>query len=139
MTSSTALVYGVAVAGEATARALVARGYRVLMADDAPTDERRAAAHRLGAELVESPDAATIDRMLAEASAMAEAERQQFVARVRVDDAALADELLALLQAARAARGNDTAPAMQELVGPNSIELMLRAFDLLAPEADAPE
>lgn len=80
-----------------------------------------------------------LDRMLAEASAMAEAERQQFVARVRVDDAALADELMALLQAARAARGNDTAPAMQELVGPNSIELMLRAFDVLAHEADAPE
>jgi UDP-N-acetylmuramoylalanine--D-glutamate ligase len=73
MTSPTALVYGVAVAGEATARALVARGYRVLMADDAPTDERRAAAHRLGAELVESPDAATIDRMLAEVDLVAPA------------------------------------------------------------------
>ena len=73
MTSSTALVYGVAVAGEATARALVARGYRVLMADDAPTDERRAAAHRLGAELVESPDAAAIDRMLAEVDLVAPA------------------------------------------------------------------
>ena len=73
MTSATALVYGVAVAGEATARALVARGYRVLLADDAPTDERRAAAHRLGTELIERPDQSTIDRLLAEVDLVAPA------------------------------------------------------------------
>jgi UDP-N-acetylmuramoylalanine--D-glutamate ligase len=66
MTAPTALVYGVAVAGEATARGLVAHGYRVLLADDAPNDDRRAVAHRLGTELIESPDADTIDRLLGE-------------------------------------------------------------------------
>jgi UDP-N-acetylmuramoylalanine--D-glutamate ligase len=66
MTAPTALVYGVAVAGEATARGLAAHGYRVLLADDAPSDERRAVAHRLGTELIECPDSDAIDRLLGE-------------------------------------------------------------------------
>jgi hypothetical protein len=37
-------------------------GYRVLIADDTATDERRQLAHELGTELVESPDAATSRR-----------------------------------------------------------------------------
>ena len=63
--SDTALVHGVAVAGAAVARALAARGYRVLVADDspdAPGDAKRALAHELGTELVERPDADTIAR-----------------------------------------------------------------------------
>ncbi|MFN8024326.1 MAG: UDP-N-acetylmuramoyl-L-alanine--D-glutamate ligase [Acidimicrobiales bacterium] len=65
--SETALVHGVAVAGAAVARALAARGYRVLVADDAPDDAKRAVAHELGTELVERPDAATIARLVREA------------------------------------------------------------------------
>jgi UDP-N-acetylmuramoylalanine--D-glutamate ligase len=61
---TTALVYGAAIASSATARALHARGYRVLLADDTPTDERRALADELGTELVEAPDATTIARLV---------------------------------------------------------------------------
>jgi UDP-N-acetylmuramoylalanine--D-glutamate ligase len=46
-----------AVAGEATARALAARGWALVIADDRPTDAGRAAADELGAPYLESPDA----------------------------------------------------------------------------------
>ncbi len=62
--SGTALVHGVAVAGAAVARALAARGYRVVVADDAPDDAKRELAGELGTELVERPDTATIARLL---------------------------------------------------------------------------
>lgn len=64
---TTALVHGVAVTGAAVARALVARGHRVLVADDSPDDAKRALAGELGTELVERPDADTIRRLLREA------------------------------------------------------------------------
>ena len=54
-TSPSALVYGLAITGQATARALASRGYRVIAADDQPNDERRACALELGTELVERP------------------------------------------------------------------------------------
>ena len=60
---TTALVHGVAVAGAAVARALVARGYRVLVADDSPDDAKRELAGELGTDLVERPDADTIGAM----------------------------------------------------------------------------
>lgn len=49
------LVYGLAVAGAATARALVARGTEVVVVDDDVTDARRQRAHELGVELVPGP------------------------------------------------------------------------------------
>lgn len=52
----TALVYGLAVTGLATARAFVARGYAVVAVDDQPNDQRRAWAAELGTELIERPD-----------------------------------------------------------------------------------
>jgi UDP-N-acetylmuramoylalanine--D-glutamate ligase len=52
-----ALVWGLAIAGQATARALVARGYRVVAADDRPTAEGLACAAELGIDLFESPPA----------------------------------------------------------------------------------
>ena len=55
-----ALVYGIAVAGDALASELARRGWRLVVADDRPTDEKRATAARLGAEFVASPDAAGI-------------------------------------------------------------------------------
>ncbi len=52
---SSALVYGLAVTGVATTRALQARGWRVTVADDRVTDATRATAAELGVELVEAP------------------------------------------------------------------------------------
>ena len=65
--SSTALVYGIAISGEAVARALHDRGVRVLVADDAPNDSKSAVAAAFGAELIAKPDAATIDRLVSSA------------------------------------------------------------------------
>jgi len=62
--SHTALVYGIALAGDALATALVQRGWRVLVADDAPNDRKRELAAALGTTLVERPDAAAIDALL---------------------------------------------------------------------------
>jgi UDP-N-acetylmuramoylalanine--D-glutamate ligase len=62
----TALVYGIAISGEAVARALHDRGVRVLVADDAANDAKAAAAAAVGTELIVRPDAATIDRLVAE-------------------------------------------------------------------------
>jgi UDP-N-acetylmuramoylalanine--D-glutamate ligase len=56
------LVYGLAVAGAATVRALTARGYDVAVADDSDTPARRQLASDLGVELVSAPD----DRRLAD-------------------------------------------------------------------------
>src|SRR5262245_51038669 len=50
------LVYGLAVAGEAVARALVARGIEVVIADDNVMPRRRQVAAELGAELVHAPE-----------------------------------------------------------------------------------
>ena len=63
--SSTALVYGVAISGEAVARALHDRGWRVLVADDSPTESKAAVAAAVGTELVANPDAAAVDALVA--------------------------------------------------------------------------
>jgi UDP-N-acetylmuramoylalanine--D-glutamate ligase len=62
---TTALVYGMAISGEAVARALTARGTRVLVADDAPNEAKAAVAAAVGAELVAAPDDATLDALVA--------------------------------------------------------------------------
>jgi UDP-N-acetylmuramoylalanine--D-glutamate ligase len=49
------LVYGLAETGDAVARALIARGHTVVLADDVVTDDRRAAAAALGLELADPP------------------------------------------------------------------------------------
>ena len=50
-----ALVYGLAITGEATVRALQQRGWTVTVADDRVTPEARATAASLGVDLVEAP------------------------------------------------------------------------------------
>ncbi len=55
-----ALVYGVAITGEAVARALLDHGVQVVLADDRPGQATRAVAERLGAELVGAPSAVAI-------------------------------------------------------------------------------
>ncbi|MGZ4723591.1 MAG: Mur ligase family protein, partial [Ilumatobacteraceae bacterium] len=67
MSTTTALVYGIAISGEAVARALHDRGIRVLVADDTPNEAKAAAAASVGAELVAKPDADVIDKMVSTA------------------------------------------------------------------------
>lgn len=73
MSRPTALVYGLAVAGEATARALLARGYDVRVADDVDDAVRRQRAEVLGLDFVGAPDDDAIDRLLAGADLLAPA------------------------------------------------------------------
>ncbi|MGI9033118.1 MAG: UDP-N-acetylmuramoyl-L-alanine--D-glutamate ligase [Acidimicrobiales bacterium] len=60
----TALVVGMGASGAAAARHLHDRGARIVAVDDAPGDEARAAAARLGLELVEAPDVARLADLL---------------------------------------------------------------------------
>ncbi len=59
-----ALVYGLAIAGAATARALLRRGYEVVVIDDRVTDDRVALADELGVDLVDAPDDPELDRLV---------------------------------------------------------------------------
>ena len=58
--TGTALVYGLAIAGDALSTQLVRRGWKVIVADDHPTEAKRERAATLGARLVERPDAGGI-------------------------------------------------------------------------------
>ena len=58
-------MYGLAVAGEATARALLDRGATVIAVDDSIDDERTARADGLGVELVVTPDDEHLERLVA--------------------------------------------------------------------------
>ncbi len=60
----TALVYGLALSGDATAHQLVRRGWRVLVADDAPDAAKDALAADLGATVVAAPEGATLDALI---------------------------------------------------------------------------
>jgi UDP-N-acetylmuramoylalanine--D-glutamate ligase len=59
-----ALVYGVAIAGAATLRGLVQRGFDVIAVDDAVTGDKVDVANEFGIELVSSPDTTTIERLV---------------------------------------------------------------------------
>jgi UDP-N-acetylmuramoylalanine--D-glutamate ligase len=61
---SSALVYGLAVAGAATARAMTSRGFDVVAADDDDTPERRRLAEDLGVGFVGAPDDDVIARLV---------------------------------------------------------------------------
>jgi UDP-N-acetylmuramoylalanine--D-glutamate ligase len=65
--TGTALVYGIALAGDALSTQLVRRGWRVLVADDQPSDAKRTRAAELGTTLVERPDGAAIAALVDEA------------------------------------------------------------------------
>ena len=65
MSAPLALVYGLAVAGEATVRALLRRGFEVVVADDVVTPERRAIGEELGVELLDRPDPASLHQLVA--------------------------------------------------------------------------
>jgi UDP-N-acetylmuramoylalanine--D-glutamate ligase len=59
-----ALVVGLAVTGLAVTRQLLQRGFDVVAADDRPDDDMRAQAAMLGVELIESPTAPELDRLV---------------------------------------------------------------------------
>jgi UDP-N-acetylmuramoylalanine--D-glutamate ligase len=61
---SRVLVYGLAVAGESTVRALLRHGHEVVVADDTVTDERRRVADALDIDVIERPDEQTLDRLV---------------------------------------------------------------------------
>ena len=58
------MVYGLAIAGEAVARALVKRGERVVLADDSINDRHHELAYELGVALIDGADVNEIDRQL---------------------------------------------------------------------------
>jgi len=64
MKGTTVLVYGLAIAGEAVARALVARGAKVIVADDRPSEHALAVARELGIDLYEQPPPPRLDRLV---------------------------------------------------------------------------
>ena len=59
-----ALVYGLAVAGAATVRALVRHGHDVVVADDVVTPQRRELAGTLDVEVLERPSGRELDRLV---------------------------------------------------------------------------
>ncbi len=61
---------GLGVTGQAVLRALVAHGDGAVAVDDRPSDAGRALAAALGVELVEAPDVATLERLVAAADAV---------------------------------------------------------------------
>jgi UDP-N-acetylmuramoylalanine--D-glutamate ligase len=61
---SRALVYGLAVAGESTVRALLRHGYDVVVADDDVDDRRRDLASELGVELLERPESKVLGSIM---------------------------------------------------------------------------
>lgn len=63
-----ALVYGLAVAGLATVRALLRRGYTVVTADDVVTNERRQVAADLGVALLDAPTSEELEHVVATCS-----------------------------------------------------------------------
>ncbi|MEK7293248.1 MAG: hypothetical protein AAB088_07380, partial [Actinomycetota bacterium] len=61
---SSTLIYGIAIAGEAVARALVNRGERVVLADDVVSTGHRSLADELEVLLIDGADHAEIERQL---------------------------------------------------------------------------
>jgi UDP-N-acetylmuramoylalanine--D-glutamate ligase len=59
------LVYGMAIAGEAVARAAITRGIDVVVADDNPDARLRRTCESLGVEVFERPSGAVLDRLVA--------------------------------------------------------------------------
>lgn len=65
--TGTALVYGIALAGDALAAQLTRRGWILVIADDVATDAKREMAAALGSVLIEAPSVAQIAQMVATA------------------------------------------------------------------------
>ncbi len=63
--SGVALIYGIALAGDAIAGQLSSRGWTLVIADDKATDAKRGLAAALGATLIESPTAEEIVALVA--------------------------------------------------------------------------
>jgi UDP-N-acetylmuramoylalanine--D-glutamate ligase len=70
VTPGRTLLVGFAVTNQAVARALLARGGEVVATDDHPTPATRAAAESGGVELIEAPDDARLDALVASVDAI---------------------------------------------------------------------
>jgi UDP-N-acetylmuramoylalanine--D-glutamate ligase len=94
---SRALVYGLAVAGESTVRALLHRGYDVVVADDEIDDRRRDLAAGLGVDLLARPDAAVLRDVISECEFVSPApgvpETHQVVAAAQAAGVELVSEI----------------------------------------------
>jgi len=92
-----ALVYGLAVAGVATVRAMTARGIHVVAADDTKTPARVALAEDLGVDLHIAPDDDQLDRLVAASDVVVPApgvpEDHRVMVAARGRDRALASEI----------------------------------------------
>jgi UDP-N-acetylmuramoylalanine--D-glutamate ligase len=64
VTAPLALVYGLAITGESTARALLRNGYDVVVADDVVTPDRSALAEELGVDLLDRPNLAQLRELV---------------------------------------------------------------------------
>jgi UDP-N-acetylmuramoylalanine--D-glutamate ligase len=95
--SERALVYGAAVAGLATLRALVARGYDVVVVDDVVAPDKSAAVARIGATLLERPSSTELTALVGSCDFVAPSpgipETHPVVVEARVQDVPLRSEL----------------------------------------------
>jgi len=91
------LVYGLAVAGASTARALVRRGYDVVAVDDELTPDRVLVADELGIDLVERPDTDALSRLVASSALVVPSpgvpEHHPLIGLAREHDVELASEI----------------------------------------------
>jgi len=71
--SSPVLVYGVGVAGMATVRSLLARGYDVMAVDDVRNPSKETALEALGIDLVINPDASELKKLVKDCAFVAPA------------------------------------------------------------------
>jgi UDP-N-acetylmuramoylalanine--D-glutamate ligase len=95
--SERALVYGAAIAGLATLRALVARGYDVVVVDDHVSPEKSAAVSGIGTTLLERPSSAELAALVGSCDFVAPSpgipETHPVVVEARSQDVPLRSEL----------------------------------------------
>lgn len=95
--SERVLVYGVAVAGLATLRALIARKYEVVVVDDTVTPEKVSAVAGLGCELIGRPSSVELDALVSSCDFIAPApgipEEHPLISRARAHGTPLRSEL----------------------------------------------
>lgn len=67
MTAPTALIYGIALSGDALARQLVRRGWRIVVVDDAPNPAKQSLVSKYGVQLRGTPEGAELAALVRDA------------------------------------------------------------------------